>query len=217
MKSWRKSCCDKSLHGFGRYNMNVCIWQNEPLIMTIDNLMDCNECQNLIYRSEHHGYEQAQVYIGNGQSQTQLSIRNNDRIKFIDKQLAEQLFVLIADYLPKSVLTHGKQWNLCGLNDDFRYYRYQVGQRFKAHLDGSYEIVDYKSFFTVLFYLNDNYQGGETKFFTKIDGRLNLKEPNFIINPKQGSSLIFRHEQFHEGAMVTNGVKYVLRTDAMYQ
>lgn len=197
--------------------MTICILQNEPLIMTIDDLLDKQSCQNLIDKSEQYGYEHAQVYIGHGQSQTQLAIRNNDRIKFIDKQLAEQLFDLLVDYLPKSLMENNKQWNLLGLNDDFRYYRYQVGQRFKAHLDGSYEKIDSKSFFTVLFYLNDDYQGGETKFFTKNHGRLNVKEASFVIQPKLGSALIFRHEQFHEGAMVTNGVKYVLRTDAMYQ
>lgn len=197
--------------------MTITHLQQQPLIFTLDNILTDDFCQNLINESENHGYEQAQIHIGNGQSQTHLNIRNNDRIKFKDDNLALQLFELIHLYLPNEWYDDNQKYQLVGLNDDFRYYRYQAGQRFKAHLDGFYEKDDCKSFLTVLFYLNDDYQGGETKFFTKENGRLNVNQPKFIINPRKGSALIFYHAQFHEGATIKQGTKYVLRTDAMYQ
>lgn len=192
--------------------------QNKPLIFTLDNVLTDDFCQTLIKQSESHGFEQAQIHLSNGQSQTHLTIRNNDRIEFINNVLAQQLFTFICSYLPNEWLDDdSKKWQLLGVNENFRYYRYQVGQRFKAHLDGFYEKGNCKSFLTVLFYLNDDYQGGETKFFAKDNGRLNTKSPTFIINPKKGGALIFYHAQFHEGASVTQGVKYALRTDVIYQ
>lgn len=191
--------------------------QLDPLILTIDNLLSGDVCQYLIEKSEKQGYEKAKIHLGNGKSQTHLNIRNNDRVIFVDKDLAQQLFVLVRSFLPHEIIYQEKKWQLIGLNDDFRYYRYQVGQRFKAHLDGSYQKDKQQSFLTILFYLNDDYQGGETKFYQKNDtGRLNLATPQYVIAPKKGDVLIFRHEQFHEGAEVLKGVKYVLRSDVMY-
>ena len=54
-------------------------------------------------------------------------------------------------------------------------------------------------------YLNDNFQGGDTAF----RGRR--------IRPRKGMALIFLHSLFHEGSEVTQGVKYVLRSDVMYR
>jgi hypothetical protein len=53
--------------------------------------------------------------------------------------------------------------------------------------------------------LNDDYEGGETKFnMTSVKGR-------------KGMALVFLHSLPHEGAEVKSGIKYVLRTDIMYR
>jgi hypothetical protein len=55
-------------------------------------------------------------------------------------------------------------------------------------------------------YLNDGFGGGATKFLDyEID-----------VVPKAGMALLFQHRILHEGAIVTSGVKYVLRSDVMY-
>jgi len=56
-----------------------------------------------------------------------------------------------------------------------------------------------------MIYLNDDFEGGETKF------------DNVTIEPKTGTALCFIHEQKHEGCPVVEGLKYVLRTDVMYR
>ena len=61
------------------------------------------------------------------------------------------------------------------------------------------------SYFTFMIYLNDDYEGGQTTF------------NHVTIEPKQGTALIFQHDLEHEGKAVTQGIKYVLRTDIMYQ
>jgi hypothetical protein len=37
------------------------------------------------------------------------------------------------------------------------------------------------------------------------------------VKPKPGMTLVFQHELWHEGAPVTRGRKYVLRTDVLYR
>ena len=93
-----------------------------------------------------------------------------------------------------------------GLNELFRFYRYQRGHRFKGHFDESYVRGDGEaSCFTFMVYLNDNFQGGDTTF------------RGLRVRPQQGMALIFLHSLYHEGSEVTQGVKYVLRLDVMYR
>ena len=91
-----------------------------------------------------------------------------------------------------------------GLNERLRYYRYSGGQRFAPHVDLSHSDAAARSFLTVIFYLNDGFDGGETDFF----GR--------CVTPRRGGAILFPHELRHEGRPVFGGVKYVLRTDVMY-
>jgi hypothetical protein len=60
-------------------------------------------------------------------------------------------------------------------------------------------------------YLNDDFVGGETKFYLD-DGT-----PRLDVKPERGMALVFVHRQLHEGAAVVQGRKYVLRTDVMYR
>jgi len=46
-------------------------------------------------------------------------------------------------------------------------------------------------------------------------GATNFKD--ISIKPETGMALIFKHELLHEGAKVTAGLKYVLRSDVMYR
>ena len=59
-------------------------------------------------------------------------------------------------------------------------------------------------------YLNDGFGGGSTNF----DLRYPYGEVEVV--PKAGMALLFVHSFRHEGAVVTSGAKYVLRSDVMY-
>jgi len=91
-----------------------------------------------------------------------------------------------------------------GLNQRLRYYKYSGGERFAPHVDLSHSESTTRSFLTIIFYLNDDFAGGETDFFGQ------------SVTPKRGAAVIFPHEIRHEGRPVFAGVKYVLRTDVMY-
>lgn len=57
-----------------------------------------------------------------------------------------------------------------------------------------------------------NLWGGATAFLSR-DRKRSLD-----VNPRAGSVLIFQHEKlFHEGAKVTQGEKFTVRTDILYE
>lgn len=59
-------------------------------------------------------------------------------------------------------------------------------------------------------YLNADVTGGDTKFYDE------NRKLRFAVRPERGMALVFAHLQLHEGAPVSSGRKYVLRTDVMY-
>lgn len=167
----------------------------------INDFLSPAECQHYIAESERRGFEEAVISTDTG-TQVLKEARNNDRIVFDDPALAELMFHRASPLLP-SVLDG---WVLSGFNERFRFYRYQSEQFFKLHLDGTFRrSPDEESALTFLIYLNENFEGGHTDFIWE------------TVMPKMGTALIFPHRLMHQGASVTAGVKYVLRTDVMYR
>jgi prolyl 4-hydroxylase len=170
-------------------------------IFTIDDFWSSEECDILISKSEKIGYEPATVNTEKGPRLIQ-EVRNNNRIIYKDFELAHQLWTKLSPYAPKSI-GYSKA---IGLNELFRFYKYEPGQVFRRHRDQSYIRGDVEaSYYTFMIYLNDDYEGGETIF------------NEVIIRPKKGSALIFLHDLEHEGSEVRTGIKYVLRTDIMFR
>jgi len=101
------------------------------------------------------------------------------------------------------------------LNERLRFYRYDGGEIFRKHFDGAFPRgSDECSYLTFIVYLNDGFEGGHTTFFVQ-------RKPT-LIDPKQGSALLFFHgdhedSPLHEGSVVKSGRKYVFRSDVMYQ
>ena len=84
-------------------------------------------------------------------------------------------------------------------------------QRFAPHFDGYFSRPSgERNQLTFMVYLNEDFTGGETKFYDDDRGL------RFAVRPERGTALIFVHLQLHEGAAVISGRKYVLRTDVMY-
>ena len=132
-------------------------------------------------------------------------VRNNDRVVARDPGLARLLWDRLTGVLPE---VDGEPAN--GLWDEFRYYRYEPGQRFKRHRDGIVRVEDGRaSRLSFLVYLNEGAEGGETCFGE-------AESDAFKVSPIAGTALIFRHELWHEGAPVRSGRKYVIRTDVLF-
>jgi len=169
-------------------------------IFTIEDFWTSKECDDFISQSEAIGYEPATVETESGQKVI-TTVRNNNRVIYKDYELADILWRQLKPFTPKQI-GYSKA---VGLNELFRFYKYQSGQEFKRHRDQSY-IRDNgeASYYTFMIYLNENYEGGETNF------------SNLTIQPKQGLALVFLHNLEHEGRPVKKGIKYVLRTDIMF-
>jgi prolyl 4-hydroxylase len=170
-------------------------------IFLVHNFLSPAQCSDYIKLSEKIGYEEAFIETEKGFKRVE-GIRNNDRVLYTNLELAEQLFVTAQPFIPSEI---GKS-KVVGLNELFRFYRYTSGQKFKSHQDQSFiRNENEASYYTFMLYLNDDFEGGATVF------------ENCVIEPKQGSLLIFLHQLTHEGSEITKGVKYVLRTDVMYR
>jgi hypothetical protein len=130
------------------------------------------------------------------------------RVMVDDEVLAARLFQRVRPFLPERI----DEWVAAGLNERFRFYRYDVGQTFTPHYDGSFRRNDgEESKLTFMVYLNDDFSGGTTDFLTE-GGNVWLR-----VQPRLGMALVFEHFQLHEGTSPKSGRKYVLRTDVMYR
>lgn len=178
--------------------MNVT--QHSLQIWTIDDLLSPYHCAQMIEFCERLGFEEATVSLRDG-PQMMKGLRDNYRVRFEDKPLAKKLFKGLKDHIP----TLENNARPLELYDQFRVYRYENSQRFKRHIDGRVWTIDGESRLTFMVYLNDDFSGGETKF------------DDVVITPKEGSALLFIHEQKHEGVPVSDGLKYVLRSDVIYE
>ena len=170
-------------------------------IFEITDFFSPDECSKLIARSEQLGYAEAGVATSAG-AQLIRGIRNNFRLEYMDADLAHALWLRTQPFVPAE--PDGAP--AVGLHEQFRVYRYDVGERFNKHKDGRIRLADaVASRWTFLLYLNDDFAGGETEF------------EELTITPQRGAALCFRHELRHKGCSVTQGRKYVLRTDVLYR
>lgn len=179
-------------------------------VFVIDHFLSEEECAALIRRSEAASYEPGTV--GGVVNE---NFRNNERVIVDDESLASNLFQRAQPFLPAVLDGH----HLVGFNERWRFYRYQPGQTFQPHRDGSYLRMKTgdKSEVTMMIYLNDGMVGGETKFYASADHAfLQPPAPYLSVRPKMGMALVFLHAIWHEGAVVQSGLKYVLRTDVLY-
>jgi hypothetical protein len=92
-----------------------------------------------------------------------------------------------------------------GLPKALRFYKYHAGQRFNMHKDGPWHEGGLSSRLTLLVYLNEQFSGGATDF------------RDFQVAPATGTAVVFNHDTWHEGAVVADGIKYVLRSDVLFE
>lgn len=204
----KKNYLNKNL--FGQPNQDV---------FTLD-IMSPESCKKLIELTEERGYEDCGY---------PKHYRSNTRLITEDKKLAELLYKNISRVMPKEYKMINPRtkineiWEIYGLNPRFRWCKYIKGQLFAMHCDAQYR-KDYTdmSLYTVNIYLNNGkeYSGkknqGKTRFF---DSRQD-KKPKFVANAIAGRALVFNHypeHYLHDGELVENGLKYLMRTDICYK
>lgn len=176
----------------------------DKLRIQINNFISQEECTNFINLGEEKGFEVAGIRTATGEV-SRLDIRNNGRVIIEDKSLAADFYNKVKDHLPKNVIKGDELWEIKELNEQLKIYKYDVGQEFKLHRDAPFvRDENNRSFYTLLIYLNEEYEGGETFFLDE------------TIKGETGDCLIFWQNQSHAGLKVKEGVKYAIRTDVMY-
>lgn len=180
-------------------------------LFVIHDFLTPEECEHFISRSEAVGYGDAPITTTNGPVMRK-DIRNNDRVMIDDVSLAEAMWERLKPFFDERV----GFWLPAGLNERWRFYRYDPGQQFDWHFDGAYERSPLeRSAFTFMIYLNGGVAGGATEFNLRSRGGVQPGDPIIRVQPEAGKALVFVHRILHRGAPVADGRKYVLRTDVM--
>lgn len=178
-------------------------------VFVVDDFLTPEECEEYIALSEDLGYEDALVSSPQGLV-LRKDVRNNERVMFEGPDIAARLWRRAQDFVP--VEFDGR--SAVGVNELFRFYRYDPGQSFNWHQDFPFERDNgEKSFLTFMIYLNEDCEGGETSFE---DSYSDESFDDFQVKPRRGMALFFEHPVHHKGEPVRSGRKYVLRTDVMY-
>lgn len=169
-------------------------------IFTVSSLLSPEECRAYIAMTEEIGYGAAPITTLWGE-ELHDDIRNNTRVILDDAARAAHLW----ERVPPWVLRFRNGRQPIGLNERFRFYRYDPGQQFATHVDGPYRRDNGEmSLLTFMVYLNDDFAGGATTF------------DDVTVKPETGMALLFDHSLLHSGSSVEEGRKYVLRSDVMY-
>lgn len=206
--------------------------------VVVDNFLSADECARLVQAAEASG---GFTFWDPDGSEQKKSVRNADTVEFDDKSLCDQLYSRLLPYINPSVAFSTEnedtfetelegEWVATGLNTHLLMNRYAGGGHFAPHADGS-TVIDFnrRSLYTVLIYLNDCSEGGQTQLLTCLDGAsmtrpvdgARVARPEAILESvacRCGRALLYYHQVLHAGAPVgKNATKYCLRSDVMYE
>lgn len=146
------------------------------------------------------------------------SYRSNTRRIIYYENLKNIIWDRVKDFITTTVphSTLSSKWEAYGLNPQFRFCRYEPGQKFAPHYDGNYAIsTEDRSLYTFMIYLNGGFDGGATNFLS-----LSADPSDRVLEslaPSAGMLLVFQHNIYHEGEELRTGVKYMMRSDVMYK
>jgi len=177
--------------------------------------LDEEDCAELIAHMNQKGFTPALVNIGGGMQMLEPELRDGHRVVVDSPELTEWLFKVLQPYIPK---TFGES-QVIDLNERCRFLCYTPGQYFASHHDGRYVRQSGHpnagdcSRVTVQLYLHDvpHEAGGATNFVSQDE------QPVVRCQPVAGSVLLFTQDLYHEGELLSAGLKYTLRTEAMYR
>jgi prolyl 4-hydroxylase len=155
-------------------------------------LLSLDECTSIIEAAEANRFNVAHMYEEFGRHNHETFLESSDA--------AERLMSrLDTDVSQESSIN----FRVKAIGKSLECYRYDKGEFIAPHTDAAVEIQpNIWSEFTLVLYLNEDFEGGETAFPS-----LGLK-----IRPRRGEAVLFMQSLPHEGAIVIRGRKYILRT-----
>jgi hypothetical protein len=121
-----------ALEAAGR-NSDTFAVQRAPGVFTYEDALSASECAALITLTEGMGYEAAPITTAAG-FVMRPDIRNNTRVILDDVARSVATWSRLSSLVPAIVRGHRP----IGLNERFRFYRYDPGEQFALHTDGCY-------------------------------------------------------------------------------
>jgi hypothetical protein len=218
---------------------NAIVWDPTPLPVQkhdVDFLPRSCLLQNALTHKECHQIVQTATHLG-FRPDHPVSIENPTGIDscewFVDASIRDKLYARVQQCLPQTVENEKGDTiaTLKSINPRWRLFRYGQDCVYRPHIDGSWpesrlneegayecdESGATRSYYTLLMYLNQGFEGGETKFYFASPEGMVCRG----IVPLQGALMIFPQANtaslIHEGSRVTKGTKYVVRTDVLYE
>jgi prolyl 4-hydroxylase len=192
-----------------------------PGVYLLHGLMTVRECRRLVAAADARGFSHAGLAIGDDTYRVNLAARNNERVVLDAPDLALGLW----PRLRALVDPHHEGAPVRAVNTRFRVYRYTAGQRFAPHVDVRTVVPGGETRYSLMVYLSDEFADGATRFFEQKDrasrrgsGRARKfnNRVRFSLRPALGGAVVFDHLLLHEGAEVTAGIKYAVRTDLVH-
>ena len=201
--------------------------ESVPGAIQLLNVLTRRECQQLIDLTESLGY------LPDAAVSLPRSVRHNHSLSWVaDDTTTDIIWQRCAPFMTDDQgIFDGKQ--ALGLNRRFRFYRYQPGDYFSPHTDGSWpgsKVIDRQlvtnafsdrwSQLTYLLFLSDGYEGGRTQFYLPTD---KPDEPTVVnVRTPVGGVLCFPHGMhplhcLHSSEAIVSGSKYIIRSDVLFE
>ena len=180
----------------------------EKILMYIKGVFSEKECNKIIDKTNEMGYKKASLYTDEkGIEHFYEEFRKNDRCIIDDTRFVKKLEERIFEHIPK--VYYGKKYH--SINPRCRIQKYENTGYFSRHSDTCYKTYSNISMITILIYLNANYEGAYTTFFS------NPKDfSGMMLKPEIGLVCLMDQDISHEVPFLLSGTKYVIRTELMY-
>ncbi len=197
-------------------------------------VLDSDECARLVELAERLGYlEDAAVTLPR-------SIRHNDNFTWVADDATNDIVWRRCRALISDSHDYNRGKAPLGLNARYRFYRYREGDYFAPHTDGSWpgsRVIDGRlvtdawgdrySQFSLLLFLSDGYDGGETRFFVDPDdparpARQADGARAIDVRTPLGGALCFPHGTHplhcvHASRPIVAGSKHIIRSDILFE
>jgi hypothetical protein len=175
-------------------------------------VLTADECKRIIEIADEAGFEQAALRTNMDGDYYNTEYRKSQRCIIDSVAFADELWSRISDIIP-AVWSDGEE--AAGLNERIRILKYEPGDEFKTHADGTFTCPGRGliSKLTLLIYLNDNYEGGYTTYVCGDD----TSTWDVPIRPTVGAVVLQDQNIMHYVPPLLSGVKYAIRTDVMYR
>lgn len=171
------------------------------VLRIIDGLLTPEECERFIRVLDNEDL----ILVDRG------DLATYQRGLWISEAFADELYRRLQPHLPADVRAE-----VVRCNEYFRFSKYEAGQEFKLHTDGTnLDRLGNVSQYTVNIFLNSEFEGGETDFFQGVGSGHTGGGGNTRALPLVGRAAVFDRGILHCGNRVISGVKYLLRTDLM--